>query len=92
MFSGGLSWADDCIDMVLSVNGIPVVALELKNRYKKQTYRDAIKQYKKDRSSKEFCFRLDHRFLVYFTVDLSKYRQSLIYEYVTGKRISETVR
>ena len=58
------------VDMALFVNGIPVVALELKNQLKGQTCQDAIKQYKEERSSKEFCFRLDHRFLVYFAVDL----------------------
>lgn len=58
------------LDMVLSVNGIPVVALELKNQLKGQDVWNAIKQYKTDRSSKEFAFRLDHRFLVYFAVDL----------------------
>lgn len=58
------------IDMVLSVNGIPVVALELKNQLIGQDYHCAIKQFKDDRSSKEFAFRLNHRFLVYFAVDL----------------------
>ena len=60
------------IDMVLSVNGIPVVALELKDNLTGQTYRNAIEQYQDDRSSKEFCFRLDHRFLVYFAVDMNE--------------------
>lgn len=60
------------IDMVLSVNGIPVVAIELKNQFKGQDVYNAMKQYKKDRSSKEFAFRLDHRFLVYFAVDLNE--------------------
>lgn len=58
------------IDMVLSVNGIPVVALELKNQLTGQDCTCAINQYKNDRSSKEFAFRLNHRFLVYFAVDL----------------------
>ena len=58
------------IDMVLSVNGIPVVALELKNQLTGQNYVCAINQYKEDRSAKEFAFRLNHRFLVYFAVDL----------------------
>ena len=58
------------IDMALSVNGIPVVALELKNQFAGQDYICAINQYKNDRSSKEFAFRLNHRFLVYFAVDL----------------------
>lgn len=60
------------IDMVLSVNGIPVVALELKNQFKGQDVYNAMQQYKEDRSSKEFAFRLDHRFLVYFAVDLNE--------------------
>lgn len=58
------------IDMALSVNGIPVVALELKNQLKGQDVVCAMNQYKTDRSSKEFAFRLNHRFLVYFAVDL----------------------
>lgn len=58
------------IDMVLSLNGIPIVALELKNQFKNQNYENAIKQFQTDRSSKEFCFRFNHRFLVYFAVDL----------------------
>ncbi len=62
----------DTIDMALSVNGIPVVAIELKNQFKGQDVYCAMKQYKQDRSSKEFAFRLDHRFLVYFAVDLNE--------------------
>lgn len=58
------------IDMVLSINGFPVVALELKNQLTGQDYNCAINQFKDDRSSKEFAFRLNHRFLVYFAVDL----------------------
>lgn len=58
------------IDMVLSLNGIPVVALELKNQYKGQNVQCAIEQFKNDRDPKEFCFRFNHRFLVYFAVDL----------------------
>ena len=58
------------IDMVLSINGIPVVALELKNQLKGQDYECAIRQFREDRDPKELCFRLNHRFLVYFAVDL----------------------
>lgn len=64
------------IDMVLSVNGIPVVALELKNQLTGQDYACAINQYKNDRSSKEFAFRPNHRFLVYFAVDLYEVRMT----------------
>lgn len=58
------------IDMVLSVNGIPVVALELKNQYKGQNVKCAVEQFENDRDPKEFCFKFNHRFLVYFAVDL----------------------
>ena len=60
------------IDMVLSLNGIPIVALELKNQFKNQDYRNAVNQYKSNRNSKEFAFRPNHRFLVYFAVDLDE--------------------
>ena len=43
---------------------------ELKNQLKGQDYICAINQYKNDRSAKEFAFRMNHRFLVYFAVDL----------------------
>lgn len=61
---------NNSIDMVLSVNGIPVVAIELKNQFTGQSYLNALNQYRNDRSSKEFAFRFNHRFLVYFAVDL----------------------
>ena len=61
---------NNTIDMVLSVNGIPVVALELKNQYKGQNVDDAIRQFKQDRDCIEPCFKLNRRFLVYFAVDL----------------------
>ena len=60
---------ENTIDMVLSLNGIPIVALELKNQYTGQNVDNAKKQFKEDRSSKEFAFRPNHRFLVYFAVD-----------------------
>lgn len=60
---------NNTIDMVLSVNGIPVVALELKNQFTGQNVDNGVAQLKNDRDPKEFCFRFNHRFLVYFAVD-----------------------
>lgn len=57
------------IDMVLSLNGIPLVALELKNQYTGQTVENAKLQFQKDRDPKELVFRFNRRFLVYFAVD-----------------------
>ncbi|WP_096081841.1 type I restriction endonuclease subunit R [Enterococcus mundtii] len=57
------------VDMVLSVNGIPLVALELKNQYTSQTVENAMVQFKRDRDQKELIFNFNRRFLVYFAVD-----------------------
>lgn len=58
------------IDMVLSLNGIPVVALELKNQITGQSIADAKEQFKKDRDPKELIFNSNSRILAYFAVDL----------------------
>lgn len=58
------------IDMVLSLNGIPIVAIELKNQITGQSVENAKAQFMYDRNSKELCFHLNKRFLVYFAVDL----------------------
>jgi type I restriction enzyme R subunit len=58
------------IDTVLSLNGIPVFAFELKNQFKGQDYQCAIRQWKEDRDPKEPIFRFGQRFFAYFAVDL----------------------
>lgn len=58
------------IDMVLSLNGIPVVALELKDQITGQSVKDAIHQFKHDRDPKELIFNFNSRILAYFAVDL----------------------
>lgn len=58
------------IDMVLSLNGIPIIALELKNQLKGQSVDNAKNQFMYDRSEKEFIFGFNNRLLVYFAVDL----------------------
>jgi type I restriction enzyme R subunit len=60
------------IDMVLSLNGIPIVALELKNQITGQTVENAKRQFRYDRDPKEFIFHFDNRILVYFAVDLNE--------------------
>ncbi|MBR5782502.1 MAG: type I restriction endonuclease subunit R [Bacteroidales bacterium] len=61
---------NNTIDIVLSLNGIPVVAMELKNQLTGQSVNNAKRQFMYDRDEKEFCFRFNNRFLVYFCVDL----------------------
>ena len=58
------------LDMVLSLNGIPIVALELKNQIKGQSVDNAKKQFMYDRNPRELCFQFNKRFLVYFAIDL----------------------
>ena len=57
------------VDMVLVINGIPVVALELKNQYTGQTVDNAKQQWMYDRDPKEICFQFDKRILAYYCVD-----------------------
>lgn len=58
--------------MVISVNGIPIVAIELKNQFTGQDINNAKRQFIEDRDPRELCFNFDSRFLVYFAVDLNE--------------------
>ena len=60
------------VDMLLSVNGIPVFAFELKNQFTGQTVENAKRQWKKDRDPREICFQFNKRILAFFCVDLSE--------------------
>ncbi|MDD4346907.1 MAG: DEAD/DEAH box helicase family protein, partial [Desulfitobacteriaceae bacterium] len=65
-----LNYQDDKrIDLVIFLNGIPIITMELKNPFTGQTYKHAIKQYQEKRSPKERIFRLKERSLVNFAVD-----------------------
>ncbi len=59
---------DNSLDLVLFINGLPVITAELKTPLKGQTVQDAVAQYKHDRDPKEplFAFR---RCLAHFAVD-----------------------
>jgi type I restriction enzyme R subunit len=59
----------DSIDMTLSLNGIPIATLELKNPMTGQTVERARKQYKEDRDPREPIFEFKRRTLVHFAVD-----------------------
>ena len=56
------------LDMVILVNGLPIMTFELKNLLTGQSVKDAMNQYKFDRSSKEKLFQFE-RCLVHFAVD-----------------------
>ncbi len=57
------------IDVVLSLNGIPIVTLELKNQLSHQNILHAKNQYKQDRDPRELIFEFKKRTLVHFAVD-----------------------
>lgn len=58
------------IDMLLAVNGIPVIAIELKNQLTGQSVDDAKKQWAYNRIPKEPVFGFNRRILAYFACDL----------------------
>ena len=60
---------NNTLDVVLSLNGIPVVTAELKNPMTGQTWRNAMHQYKNDRDSNDLMFKFKKRTLVHFAVD-----------------------
>ena len=57
------------LDLVLFVNGLPVLTAELKNALTGQTAADAKAQYKKDRDGRELIFEFKKRALVHFAID-----------------------
>lgn len=59
---------ENSLDMVIFINGLPVITFELKNELTKQNVKDAIRQYKTNRNSKEELFRFG-RCMVHFAVD-----------------------
>ncbi len=58
------------VDMMLAVNGIPVIAIELKNQLTGQSIDNAKQQWMFDRDPRELAFQLNHRILAFFAVDL----------------------
>jgi len=60
---------ENSIDIVLLLNGIPLIALELKNQLTGQDSRNAQNQFMYDRDPRELIFNFNKRILVYFAVD-----------------------
>ena len=67
-------WASDeeRIDVVLFLNGLAIMTFELKCNPAGQSYKDAILQYRKDRSPKTRLFRFKAGALVCFAMDLEQ--------------------
>ncbi|MBF6522630.1 type I restriction endonuclease subunit R [Nocardia farcinica] len=56
------------VDLVAFVNGLPVFTFELKNNITKQTFDDAVEQYKRDRDPRELLFQFG-RCIAHFGLD-----------------------
>jgi type I restriction enzyme, R subunit len=61
--------SEKSLDVALSINGIPVVSIELKNPLTGQTVDDALRQYRVDRDPREPVFEFKRRMLVHFAAD-----------------------
>src|SRR5215831_6318209 len=61
--------SEQSLDVTLSLNGIPVATLELKNPLTGQTVEEARRQYMQDRDPREPIFEFKRRTLVHFAVD-----------------------
>ena len=57
------------LDMVLSLNGLPIATIELKNQFSGQSVENAKKQYVYDREPSDPIFQFKKRALVHFAVD-----------------------
>ena len=56
------------LDLVIFINGLPIITFELKNKLTKQTVDDAVNQYKRDRDPKELLFQFG-RCMVHLALD-----------------------
>ena len=64
------------LDVTISLNGIPVATVELKNPLTGQTVHDAVEQYQNDRDPAEPIFEFKRRTLVHFAVDTESVRMT----------------
>lgn len=58
------------IDMVLDVNGIPLVSIELKDQFTGQDVENAMRQWREDRDPRCRCLKFNTRMVAFFAVDL----------------------
>ena len=58
------------VDMMLAINGIPLIAIELKNQLTGQSIEDAKIQWMNNRDKNDPAFQFNHRILAFFAVDL----------------------
>ncbi len=57
------------IDLLVSLNGLPLATLELKNHFTGQRVGEAMEQYRSSRDPKELLFQFKKRAIIHYTVD-----------------------
>ena len=60
---------ENSLDLLLSLNGLPVATVELKNQFTRQDSSHARRQFIEDRDPAELIFQFKKRALVHFAVD-----------------------
>lgn len=60
---------ENSVDLLISLNGLSIISIELKNAFTGQTTVNAERQYMFDRNPKEPLFRFNRGSLVHFAVD-----------------------
>ncbi|MEG1482829.1 type I restriction endonuclease subunit R [Clostridium sp.] len=60
---------NNSIDMMISLNGLPITVIELKNQFTGQNVENSKKQFKEDRNPNEILFKFKERAIVFFAVD-----------------------
>ena len=60
------------VDLVIFLNGFPIMSFELKSNTQGQSYEDAIYQYRTDRNPKDRLFRFKSGCFVNFAMDLEE--------------------
>jgi len=68
--------SEKSLDVTLSLNGIPIATVELKNPLTGQTVDDALRQYQRDRDPGEPIFEFKRRTLVHFAADTESVRMT----------------
>ena len=68
--------SEQSLDVTVSLNGIPVATVELKNPLTGQTVDCAMRQYRRDRDPREPIFAFKRRVLVLFAADTESVRMT----------------
>ena len=68
--------SEKSLDITVSLNGIPIATMELKNPLTGQTVEDAMRQYQVDRDPREPIFEFKRRTLIHFAVDTESVRMT----------------